>query len=64
MSGGRRRRSGSFKKPDFQAMPGRKVRNQPAFRLPKIKLPSVRIDWMNAAIFAVLAANVALIGFG
>ncbi len=45
-------------------MPGRKVRNQSAFRMPKIKLPSVRIDWMNAAIFAVLAVNVGLIGFG
>lgn len=45
-------------------MPGRKVRNQPAFRLPKLKLPSVRVDWMNAAIFAVLAVNVGLIGFG
>ncbi|MDM7924965.1 MAG: LytR C-terminal domain-containing protein [bacterium] len=69
MSGGRRRRSGSFKKPDFQAMPGRKARSQPAFRLPKLKLPSirlpsVRVDWMNAAIFAVLAVNVGLIGFG
>lgn len=69
MSGGRRRRSGSFKKPEFQNMQSRKVRNKPAFRMPKLKLPSirlpsVRVDWMNAAIFAVLALNVGLIGFG
>jgi hypothetical protein len=69
MTNTRRRRSGSFKKPDVQYMAGRKVRNRPAFKWPKfgiskLRLPAVRVDWMNAAIFAVLAVNVALIGFG
>jgi hypothetical protein len=69
MTNSRRRRSGSFKKPDVPYMAGRKVRSRPAFKWPKFGLPAfrfpaVRVDWMNAAIFVVLAVNVGLIGFG